>query len=69
MYNILVLIYIRGENNMDRMKTFFKYALLIVGFFILSLILENGLIMGMYGTITGNTNMSSNSGLDIQLED
>ncbi len=54
---------------MDRMKTFFKYALLIVGFFILSLILENGLIMGMYGTITGNTNMSSNLGLDIQLED
>ena len=54
---------------MDRMKTFFKYALLIVGFFILSLILENELIMGMYGTITGNTNMSSNLGLDIQLED
>lgn len=25
--------------------------------------------MGMYGTITGNTNMSSNLGLDIQLED
>lgn len=43
MYNILVLIYIRGENNMDRMKTFFKYALLIVGFFILSLILEMNL--------------------------
>jgi len=38
---------------MDRMKTFFIYALLIVGFFAFSIFLENGLLMAMYTKITG----------------
>ena len=35
------------------MKTFFIYALLIIGFFAVSLILENGLLMAMYAPISG----------------
>lgn len=38
---------------MARMKTFFLYFLGIVGFFILSLILEDGLITNMYKKIDG----------------
>lgn len=38
---------------MDRMKTFLLYALLIVGFIGLSLLLENGLISNMYKNISG----------------
>lgn len=57
---------------MDRMKTLFTYALLIVGFLILSLILEDGLLMDMYNTITGNANgtyVNSNSGFLVQVDD
>ena len=38
---------------MDRMKTFLTYALLIIGFFILSNILEDGLLLAMYSKISG----------------
>lgn len=38
---------------MSRMKTFLMYLLLLIGFFILSLILEYGLVMDMYKGITG----------------
>lgn len=38
---------------MDRMKTFLMYVLLIIGFFGLSLLLENGLLMAMYSHISG----------------
>ena len=38
---------------MDRMKTFLIYALLIVGFFALSILLENGLLLAMYSKING----------------
>ena len=39
---------------MERMKTFLIYVLLIIGFFILSMFLENGLLKAMYRTISGN---------------
>ncbi len=39
---------------MDRMKTFFLYFLGIVGFMLLSYILENGLIENMYVKMTGD---------------
>lgn len=38
---------------MDRMKTFLIYALAIIGFFALSLLLENGLLSAMYSKIQG----------------
>lgn len=38
---------------MDRMKTFLIYALVIIGFFALSLLLENGLLFAMYSKING----------------
>lgn len=38
---------------MARMKTFFLYALAIVGFMFLSYVLENGLIENMYKTMDG----------------
>lgn len=39
---------------MDRMKTFFNYLLAIVGFFILSLILEGSLLENMYDPLVGS---------------
>lgn len=41
---------------MDRMKTFLTYVLLIIGFFALSVLLENGLLMAMYSKISGEFN-------------
>lgn len=41
---------------MSTMKNFLKYLLLLVGFFILSIVLENGLINNMYATINGESN-------------
>lgn len=41
---------------MKRMKTFLIYVLLIVGFFALSLVLEDGLLMAMYSKIDGEFN-------------
>lgn len=38
---------------MDRMKTFLIYALLIIGFFAVSIVLENGLLLAMYTPISG----------------
>lgn len=38
---------------MDRMKTFFIYFLIFVGFFVMSNMLENGLIYDMYEKING----------------
>lgn len=43
---------------MDRMKTFLIYALIIVGFFVISVLLENGLVMSMYKGISGVTDGS-----------
>lgn len=45
--------YKEAVKNMDRMKTFLTYALLIIGFFALSMVLENGLLMAMYTNISG----------------
>ena len=44
------------EITMSTMKNFLKYLLLLVGFFILSIVLENGLINNMYATINGESN-------------
>lgn len=38
---------------MDRMKTFLVYVLLIIGFFAVSVLLENGLLLAMYSRISG----------------
>lgn len=38
---------------MDRMKTFLIYVLLIIGFFVVSIVLENGLLLAMYTPISG----------------
>lgn len=57
---------------MDRLKTFFTYALLIVGFLVLSLILENGLLEDMYSAIAGNANgtyANTNSGFLVQVDE
>lgn len=39
---------------MKRMKTFLIYALILIGFFALSMVLENGFLMAMYKNIPGN---------------
>ena len=39
---------------MKRMKTFLIYALILIGFFAVSVLLENGLVMSMYKDIVGN---------------
>ena len=38
---------------MARMKTFFTYLVLLIGFFLLSIFLENGLINNMYAKVEG----------------
>jgi hypothetical protein len=38
---------------MKRMKTFLTYVLLVIGFFALSIILENALLLSMYSKISG----------------
>ena len=48
---------------MDRMKTFFIYFLIFVGFFVMSNMLENGLIYDMYKKINGEIN--NNLGIEI----
>lgn len=48
---------------MDRMKTFFTYFLIFVGFFVMSNILENGLIYDMYEKINGEIN--NNLGVEV----
>ena len=48
---------------MDRMKTFFTYFLVFVGFFVISNILENGLIYDMYEKINGEIN--NNLGIEV----
>lgn len=57
---------------MSRMKTFFKYALLLVGFFVLSLILENGYLKKMYvpmeGLIEGKMQMASGDNASLTVE-
>ena len=40
---------------MDRVKQLNTYVLLLIGFFIISIILENGLIAAMYTPIGGLT--------------
>lgn len=51
---------------MDRMRTFLLYALGIIGFMVLSYILEDGLIENMYAKIDGSVAPSSS---DIAIED
>ena len=57
---------------MSRMKTFFKYALWIIGFFILSLILENGYLNKMYvpmeGLEEGTMQMASGDEASLKIE-
>ena len=48
---------------MDRMKTFFIYFLLFVGLFLVSNMLENGLIYDMYEKINGEIN--NNYGIEV----
>ena len=60
--------YLKGNNNMDRMKTFLIYFLLLVGFFFLSYILENGLIAGMYTPIKASINSSENNNQEIEIK-
>lgn len=50
---------------MSRMRTFFLYALGIIGFMFLSYVLENGLIANMYKKMDGNVASSS----DVKIED
>lgn len=54
---------------MDRMKTLLTYVVLIIAFFIVSILLENGLLFTMYSKIDGELNgyyQSSNGKLDFQ---
>ena len=57
---------------MNRMKTFFTYFVLLVAFFIISNLLENGLIYNMYSKINGiinNTAYIKGIFTEIQIED
>lgn len=57
---------------MDRLKTFFTYLLLIIGFFVVSLILENGLLEDMYKQIAGNANgtyINTDNGFSINVDE
>ena len=60
---------------MSTMSNFRNYALWIIGFFIISVILENALVLDMYkpmgGTANGNLNFSgsSSSNLDVTVGD
>lgn len=54
---------------MGRMKTFLTYVLLIIGFFIVSMLLENGLLLAMYKNISGKVDTyyeESNSNFSIK---
>lgn len=56
---------------MKRMKTFFTYALLIVGFFIFSLIMENGFLKKMYVPMEGivvGTMQTSDGDVNLKVE-
>lgn len=50
---------------MKRMKTFFIYFLLLLGLYIVSNLLQHGLILNMYSTIEGNA--ESNNQLNIEV--
>ncbi len=50
---------------MARMKTFLMYALILVGFIFLSFVLEDGLIMGMYDVIEGNSDSGTYAGMQV----
>ena len=51
---------------MDKMKTFLMYLLIIVAFFIISKILEDGLIKQMYYDMQGKTeNILTYEGQDL----
>lgn len=56
---------------MDRAKQLNTYALLLIGFFIISIILENGLIASMYAPIDGLTKdaYTTSDGLEITVVD
>ena len=54
---------------MDKMKTFLMYLLIIVAFFIISKILEDGLIKQMYYDMQGKTeNILTYEGQDLELD-
>ncbi len=55
---------------MARMKTFLTYLILLVGFFAVSMLLENGLLHNMYASISGDTNgnlITSDGNMDSNL--
>lgn len=61
---------------MSTMSNFRNYTLWIIGFFIISVILENALVMDMYKPITGTTDgqvafsgMSTSDNLDVSVGD
>ena len=57
---------------MKRMRTFLLYALGIIGFIILSLILEDGLINSMYKPLTDSSDKyiaNDSSGLAVEVTD
>lgn len=57
---------------MDRMKTFFIYFLIFIGFFIMSNVLENGLIYDMYEKLSGeiiNTASVNNRNIELEIVD
>ena len=56
---------------MDRVKQLMTYVLLLVGFFILSIILENGLIAAMYAPIDGlaSGSYTTSDGLAVTVTD
>ena len=60
---------------MKKLKTFLAYLFVIVGFFLVSTVLENGLIQQMYkplGNLNGSTNSTDNihneTGLDVDIK-
>lgn len=53
---------------MDRMRTFLLYVLGILGFIVLSFILEDGLIKNMYKPMVGNVQVSNNASQDIDVD-
>ena len=57
---------------MDRMRTLFLYVLGILGFIVLSFILEDGLINGMYKPLINSSDKviaENSSGINVEVTD
>ncbi len=50
---------------MDDLKKFFTYGIMLVGFLIISMLLEHGLIMDMYSTIEGSIKGNDNIKVEV----